>query len=312
MEIEFVHGKKREFRHLKSDDSLSEIRGQLGSFMAEQDLFTYYDPRQKQQFVQLKSSESKYRLADVLLHRNKAAIIDPDSDVPDLQGQMVSSFSDRRLHVSIGLSQNRAGTLTANEGKINPVMEEPVMLEKVHTIRDAANSIPDLYWDYAVICQEGSLIQLDYSCSGASGVDISHEVYPRTSRPLPAGDPYFNVSSLDDMGIPDCHRLKYCYLKVTAWQAPGYPGDGITESQAENKPGTGNASPEPEIKKDALIIPGTSIKSAVPYPLTEMPRPSRANGSPGLHHCRILGEMNIYFLVYAGEEDARQLLRQQQ
>lgn len=319
-------GTNQEVKDLDPGSTLSEVRAQLGSFMKSNYLFVYYDERQQKQLMQPKATEGDYRLAGMLGDQNNLTITDPNADKPDLEGILVSWFTDRNLQVAIGLNRSNDDAKAANEGKF-----QPFMLEKVQTIKDAADNFPNVYWNYAMICEKGSAISFSYSCWGAAGYGFSigsdrstiisglyvvNNGNYATTR-FSGLSRYQNakqnivVDSLANQNIPNNDRLQYSSINFKTWNVSSYKQNGHTYSSNAQPPYRRSNDPGGMTKKNGVIIPGDGIESG-------SPKPDGAShqdwGAPisDLKEDRnlVLGQMDIYFLVFKTKADANQMVRQ--
>ena len=319
-------GTNQKTADLDPESNLSTARAQLGSFMKPSYLFVYYDERQQKQLTQPKETEDKYKLSSILGPQNILTVIDPDADKPDLEGMLVSWFTDRNLQVAISLNNSNDDAKNTNAGKF-----QPFMLEKVQTIKDAGSRFPNVYWNYAVICEKGSAIAFNYSCWGAAGYGFSIKsdretiisglyvinngsygtiTFSGLSRYQDAKQNIV-VDSLADQNIPNSDRLQYSYVNFKAWNVSSYKQNGQTYSSSAQPPYRRSNDPGGMTKQNGVIIPGDGIESGSPHAggasTQEWGAPiSNLNEDKNL----VLGQMDIYFLVFKTKADANQMVRQ--
>lgn len=320
----FYRGLTRKTFSLDGNDTLSQVRIKLGSFMASSDLFTYYDTRQQLYLMQTKNTESRYKLPSILSPKKTATIIDPNKPVPDLEGLKVSSFSDRYLNVSVVLNNGNNDARAANNGKF-----QPVLLEKVQTINKAGSRFPNVYWNYAVICEKGSVIAFNYSCWGAAGYGYSI----KSDRQTIVKDLFMTndgrygsvthghmaryeshqqnivVDSLSDQGIPLDNRLQYSSVTFKTWNVKSYKrGDKTYSSNLA----PGDSAIRGQSLRTGSIVSGGGIESGSPRP------GGKSTQTIGkISHIRddrntVLGQIDIYFLVFKNKAAADQMIQQNQ
>ncbi|MCG8640565.1 MAG: hypothetical protein MI862_12570 [Desulfobacterales bacterium] len=326
VQCNIFQGTNQEFKELDTNSNLSEVRTQLGSFMKSTYLFVYYDERQQKQLMQPKNTESNYKLSSILGEQNNLTITDPNANKPDLEGILVSWFTDRNLQVGVRLNNANPDAVAANKDKF-----QPFMLEKVQTIKDAAEDFPNVYWNYAVICEKGSAISFNYSCWGAAGYGFSIKsdrstiisglyvvnngnyattTFSGLSRYQDTKQNIV-VDSLSDQGIPIGDRLQYSSVTFKAWNVKGYKQNGQSYSSNAQPPYRRSTDPGGMAKKNGVIVPGGGIESGSPHakgtshqdwgaPLSSLDQDTNC----------VLGEMDIYFLVFKNHEAATQMVRQ--
>lgn len=292
-------GKNVQDISLQEDITLSELRNQLAESMTEDDLFAYYDLRQRRQYTQLKQTESNFRVSNIADTKGRISVINTKSNKPDLQVITTQSFANRYLQVSLELDNSNAKTKDINNGKMNPVL-----MENVQTVKDAINDFPDVLWNYAVICEMGSVIQLNYACKGATSFKVEHESQESSIKIDRDGTNGlgFLVEDYHKLGIDPNNRLAYSSLSITAFQEPG---------QKEDKGYPSNLFGKTETKEtNALLIHGESITSAVPQPIDISPILEDKAITPENNSKLVVGEITIYFLVFKTKEDAQLMLQQ--
>jgi hypothetical protein len=314
------------YQDLDTTSNLSTIRTKLGAFMKSSYLFVYYDERQGKQLMQPKDNEANYDLSEILGAQNVFTITDPNADKPDLEGILVTWFTSKNLQVAISLNRSNPDAVTANTGKF-----QPFMLSKVQTIKDAADDFPNVYYEQALICEKGSAIAFSYSCWGAAGYgfsigserstiisglySINNGNYNTTTfsglSRYQASKQNILVDSLANQNIPNVDRLQYSSVTFKAWNLSSYKQDGTTFTSAGQPPFRKSSDPGGMSTKDSVIIPGSGIESGSPKPGGES---HQDWGAPITIKAEdknlVLGQMDIYFLVFKTKADAEQMVRQ--
>lgn len=314
------------YQDLDTTSNLSAIRKQLGAFMKPTYLFVYYDERQGKQLMQPKDNEGNYNLSEILGEQNVFTITDPNADKPDLEGILVSWFAANNLQVAISLNKSNPDARAANQGKF-----QPFMLSKVQTIKDAADDFPNVYYDQALICEKGSAIAFNFACWGAAGYGFSIKsdrstiisglyvvnngnynttTFSGLSRYQDAKQNIL-VDSLANQNIPNVDRLQYSSVTFKAWNVSGYKQAGHAYSSAGQPPLRKSSDPGGMSTKDGVIIPGSGIESGSPKPGGD----SHQDWGAPLESLTqdtnlVLGQMDIYFLVFKTKADAEQMVRQ--
>lgn len=316
-------------KSLSPSTNLDVVRTDLGNFMKAQDLFTYYDARQKLRLMQPKDGESDFDLGSILGENSVVTITDPTANKPDMEGDLVQWFTNRNVQANIVLNKtsDNADAISANEGKF-----QPFLLENVQTIASAGSDFPNVYFKYAVICEKGSAIKINISSWGAAGWafsvksdrdTIADGLYATNKGTATIKATFLDryasapqnivVDSLSDQAIPVSDHLQYSYVTLNVWNVLSYKEDGILYSSNAQPPyNKSSDDPGGMQVKNGVVVPADGVESASPHADGDSTSVFSEGESGGYSDDRnqVLGEIKIYFLVFKDKESANQMIQQ--
>lgn len=321
-------GVDKKLKDLNEDSKLSTVRSELGDFMQDQDLFTYYDPRQQKVLMQPKNAESDFPLKSVIGGNNQVTITDPNANKPDLEGDLVQWFTDRNLQVSVKLNTSNDDAKKDNEGKF-----QPFLLSDVQPIKNAADEFADIYFKSAVICEKNSAIAFDMSCWGAAGWGYSIE--SERVKIVPEDSPLYNtndgkygstkfswlsrfkksknnivVDSLGNQSISQQDKMQYSKVTITAWNLEKYKRGSTTyESDLQPPFRRGEGAKGMKIQH-GVVVPGDGVESGSPEPSGKSHVEFGSINVKKEDKNMILGRVTLYFLVFVDKDAADQMVQQ--
>lgn len=315
---------------LELSDTLAEVRSSLGNFMPAKAEFCYFSPMAQETILISESVEKNYELSKIINSGNTFTISDTTKGNQDLEGNLVSQFQNRGLQVGFELNMYNQDAIKANTGKF-----EPFLLVDVQKIVGAGTPKADQLFDYAIICEKGTALNICLTSWGNAGfgmkvytdaVDIFHNmylpyktnfgtsVYTEINR-YSSQASNIMIDSLADYTIPSISKniASYSYLKIETWPVNSwsnntgtYTGHKTMSNEADTTSGN-NLTRQPNGK----IIPKDGIAYGALKPrghsTTSFSGPIKVISES---KNSLIGKLNIALLVFKTQADANQFVKQ--
>lgn len=313
---------------ISPDATLTELRSKLQD--AEDYNFMYYNTfTEKKTVLNDRSLEASRSVSQITLD-NIISMARVYGSKTDLVGMKTDWLHDRHTGVKITLNTKDSEAKAQNAGKFSPIMITDVQ---------PTNPSVSAFYDRAVICEKGSVINFDISSWGAAGFGYSIQSNKETIceylynsfgdnpdrkaysqlRRYKESKNTIQIESTDDLGIPSADVINYQKITVKTWRMTSYKKDGKTyksNTQAPLIQANGAASIslragyDPGDPEGDIYIPGTDIETAAPGQgsPSEQSFGTISNIQQDDRDNTVLGAVVFYFFVFKDKEAANRVI----
>lgn len=281
-----------------SDETLSGLRQKLG-VNSDNYCFVYYNSfTEKKTILNDRSLESQKKINQIAFDGNTVIMTVVAGQKTDLFGMRADWMYDRHTGVQIIFNQSDAVARTNNEGKFDPIMLTDIQ---------PSNSSSSAFYQRAVICEKGSIIQFNISSWGAAGFGYSitsdketicdslYMTYGNDPNRKGYGNLYryedsnntIQIESTKTLNIPTNDVIHYQKITVKTWRVTSYKEGGHTYSSNMRAPVISAPSTRSPMAMPAMGIQRLSLSQAggfnpgQPGGDTYVPGKDIDNGAPG-------------------------------
>ncbi|MEP3890671.1 MAG: hypothetical protein ABJN69_09390 [Hellea sp.] len=225
----------------------SNLRSSIGSNIDNYDFVYFAQFTQKKTILSDRTIENSQTVASVVFPDSVIILTLTQGNKTDLFGMKTDWLYDRHAGIRIVKNNSDPGAIAANKGKF-----DPIMLTDIQPSNPSSNA----FYQRAVICEKGTVIQFNISSWGAAGYGFSIKSDKETIcdglyvtlgdnpnhqtntglRRYQSSKNMIQIESTKTLNIPTSDVIHYQKVTLKTWRVTSYKAGGKTHSSNAQAP----------------------------------------------------------------------------